>query len=271
MPRARNIKPSFFTNEALAECSMSARLLFIGLWTLADREGRLEDRPKKIRAEVFPYDLCDCAPLLDELAKGGFIVRYSVDGGSYIFIPTFTKHQSPHVKEKPSTIPAPDKHGASIGLEPDQHRTSTGQAPDKPSNSLNQHPLNPESGILNPECGMRNVGNPRTLPFPAAKSDPPKIPQTLDTDEFREAFTKWEAYLRERGDVVVTSSGLEADLYELAGHPVETAIAMIQFTRRRKAKGLITDGSHARAGPQFAKAGRATGAEKYKEMFGDEG
>ena len=39
MSRSRNIKPGFFKNEHLAECQPLARLLFIGLWTLADREG----------------------------------------------------------------------------------------------------------------------------------------------------------------------------------------------------------------------------------------
>ena len=41
MARARNIKPGFFRNADLAELTFEARLLFIGLWTLADSEGRL--------------------------------------------------------------------------------------------------------------------------------------------------------------------------------------------------------------------------------------
>ena len=36
MARTRSIKPSFFKNEYLAECEPMARLLFVGLWTLAD-------------------------------------------------------------------------------------------------------------------------------------------------------------------------------------------------------------------------------------------
>ena len=46
MARARNIKPGFFRNADLVEMPIEARLLFIGLWTLADRSGRLEDRPR---------------------------------------------------------------------------------------------------------------------------------------------------------------------------------------------------------------------------------
>lgn len=50
MAGARNIKPGFFTNDVLAACDQLARLLFAGLWTVADRAGRLEDRPKRIKA-----------------------------------------------------------------------------------------------------------------------------------------------------------------------------------------------------------------------------
>ena len=115
MSRARNIKPSFFKNEVLAQCSAHARLTFIGLWGLADREGRLEDRPLRIKAELLPYENCDMGKLLDELSAGGFIKRYSASNGTnieYIQIVTFSKHQNPHIKEGVSTIPAPDLHDA---------------------------------------------------------------------------------------------------------------------------------------------------------------
>ena len=55
MARARNIKPSFFMNEDLGQADPLVSLLFISLWCLADREGRLEDRPLKIKAQTFPY------------------------------------------------------------------------------------------------------------------------------------------------------------------------------------------------------------------------
>ena len=105
--RSRNIKPGFYKNEQLAECSFEARLLFPGLWMLSDREGRLENRPKKIKAEVFPFDNVNAELLLDELESNGLILRYSADGGEYIQIITFVKHQMPHHKELSSVIPAP--------------------------------------------------------------------------------------------------------------------------------------------------------------------
>lgn len=107
MARSRNIKPGFFVNEELAECDVLARILFAGLWTLADREGRLEDRPKKIKAALLPYDDCDIESLLAQLEQGGFIARYEVDNRSCIWVVSFHDHQRPHHMEEPSKLPPP--------------------------------------------------------------------------------------------------------------------------------------------------------------------
>lgn len=124
MARARNIKPGFFSNDALAECEPLARILFAGLWCIADKSGRLEDRPKKIKAEVLPYDDCDADDLLSQLEKHGFILRYSVCNFNAIQILNFEKHQNPHVKEAESTIQAPDKNSASPLQEQETHTTN---------------------------------------------------------------------------------------------------------------------------------------------------
>lgn len=104
--RARNIKPDFFRDYDLCTLDIYARVLFAGLWCLADREGRMEDCPPRIRADVFPYDNTDVEKLLESLAERGFIVRYTVEGDPrhYIQIKNFLKHQNPHKNEKPSEI-----------------------------------------------------------------------------------------------------------------------------------------------------------------------
>lgn len=106
MPRKREIKYQFFQNDEMAECSPLARLLFIGLWTIADREGRLEDRPKKIRGQILPYDEADGELLIAELKSHRFIARYEVDGSKFIQVLNFKKHQNPHPDEQASLIPA---------------------------------------------------------------------------------------------------------------------------------------------------------------------
>jgi hypothetical protein len=131
MARARNIKPGFFKNEELADCQPLARIMFAGLWTIADREGRLEDRPRRIKAEVLPYDNVEADGLLDELAAHGFIVRYTCDAQAYISIPTFIKNQQCHVNEAASVIPPPEQAEANTVSNKEEYHTSTVQVPVK--------------------------------------------------------------------------------------------------------------------------------------------
>ncbi len=113
MARSRNIKPGFAKNEFLAQRSFPARLLFALLPTIADREGRLEDRPLRIKGELFPYEEIDVDALLDDLARclagedHPFIVRYKVEGVRYLQIVKFSQNQNPHKDEKAAGFPPP--------------------------------------------------------------------------------------------------------------------------------------------------------------------
>lgn len=107
MARIRSIKPPFFMNEEIADLPPLVRLFFIGLWTEADREGRVEDRPRRLKTAILPYDAIDVDGALDQLAAAGFIERYEADGQRCIQIRKFLKHQRPHHKEPASELPAP--------------------------------------------------------------------------------------------------------------------------------------------------------------------
>ncbi len=151
MARSRNIKPGFFVNDELAEIEPLGRLLFAGLWTIADREGRLEDRPPRIKVSVLPYDNCDVDKLLDELAAREFIIRYQVGSKRYIAIVNWKRHQNPHKNEQPSTIPEPCKYGTSTVQVPNEHGTTPADSlnliPDSlNSDSFNMIPSTPEIG-----------------------------------------------------------------------------------------------------------------------------
>jgi hypothetical protein len=120
MARARNIKPGFFKNYDLADLGPLAQLLFAGLWCLADKEGRLEDKPRLIKAEVFPYYEVDVNGELTKLERLGFVKRYKAKGVSVISIDNFKKHQSPHHTERASELPDENE---SIIAEPSPVRT----------------------------------------------------------------------------------------------------------------------------------------------------
>lgn len=129
MARTRNIKPGFFKDEELVDLGFAAMILFAGLWTLADREGRLEDRPRMIKAEVFPYTNTNVEKLLCALHEHHFIIRYEMNGERYIQVRTWKKHQNPNIKECASVIPAPIEHGASTVPAPNGHISDTASIP----------------------------------------------------------------------------------------------------------------------------------------------
>lgn len=131
MARTRNIKPAFFDNDILGSLEPLTRLLFIGLWCIADREGRLEDRPRRIKKTLLGYDDVtaeETCRMLQQLADAGFIIRYEIDGVGYIQVSKFSKHQNPNIKEKDSEIPPPPGFEA---ITSEKNGTSIGQAPCK--------------------------------------------------------------------------------------------------------------------------------------------
>ena len=135
MPRSRNIKPSLFKNELLGEADPMLTILFAGLWCLADRDGKLEDRPKRIKAEIFPYRECrDFNGYLTELERLGFIDRYEAEGQAIIRVLNFAKHQSPHKTEKASDLPDKPENTGLEGI--------TEEAP------LNNEPLTEEAALI---------------------------------------------------------------------------------------------------------------------------
>lgn len=130
MARARNIKPGFFRNEDLADLDIATRLLFIGMWTEADRAGRLEDRPRRLKMAIFPADNVDVEAMLDGLERYGFIRRYAAGGKRLIQVVNWAKHQSPHHTEKRSVLPAENSE-ACTDAEPADNGESTVSSPDE--------------------------------------------------------------------------------------------------------------------------------------------
>lgn len=104
--KIRSMRPEFFSDTLMAALSPMARLLYIGLWCIADDEGRGRYLPKQIEGEVFPNEQVDIHALLTELLSTARIVTYQHGGELYFHIPNFTKYQKPN-RTYPSRLPAP--------------------------------------------------------------------------------------------------------------------------------------------------------------------
>jgi hypothetical protein len=198
----RLIKPGFFANDTLAELDPFARLLFAGLWTIADREGRLEDRPKRIKAEVLPYDDADVDCLLQALHDSGFILRYAHGESRYIQVVNFSKHQTPHVKEVASTIQAPCLHSASTVLTLVEHSNSTA---DTDTDTLTETETDnrgaeaPESEAADAPIGREPVSLPTS-----SKKQTPDLAE--DSDAYRLALYLRDAIRAHKSDARVPTT-----------------------------------------------------------------
>jgi hypothetical protein len=109
------IRPDFWTDEALGALSPVVRLLFMGLISHADDEGRLRGAPALIRSEVFPYDVGisveDVLQWLGHLEASRLIIRYVAGGQSFIHVRNFTKHQTIN-RPTESKLPEPPEEDA---------------------------------------------------------------------------------------------------------------------------------------------------------------
>jgi len=116
MARHRTVKPEFWTSEQIVECSPSARLMFIGLWTFCDDAGRHPASIRRLLMEVFPGDnitVDQVRGLMNELIEQELVVEYEAQGVAYWEVTGFTKHQKierptyrfPGQFDEPSTSP----------------------------------------------------------------------------------------------------------------------------------------------------------------------
>jgi hypothetical protein len=111
MGRIRTVKPEFFKHEDLFNAEkkykLPLRIAYVGLWCIADREGRFKWRPNSIKLDVLPFDSVDFDKVLSALSESGFIIKYEHEGQTYGYIPKFKDHQVINNRETESLLPIP--------------------------------------------------------------------------------------------------------------------------------------------------------------------
>lgn len=197
MARIRNIKPDLFRHGELFDLErrtgLPVRLAWIGLWCQCDCAGRFRWKPRELKVEVMPYDDVDFGAVLDALAEGGFVVRYSVDGKEYGEVPNFGKHQRFTTGERKDGPKYPPKDlGSDQGA--DQGQTLEGT-----------------KGALTTD-DRRLTGDKAQ----SARSDPPASPSAStgpepDQDIAGTVLAEYRAVANELGIVVATSAADSGD------------------------------------------------------------
>ncbi len=180
MARARSIKPGILKNEVLGTADPILYVLFTGLWMIADRDGRLEDRPLRIKAEVFPLRAdVDVDALLGWLADNDFIDRYEVKGRKCISINEFVKHQRPHPNEPKSELPV-------------NHRSKA-----RPTNGKPKVNQGYENGASESDQSTAQVRSLTESLFTESLLIESPLPESLDTARFKDVWSRWIQHRRE--------------------------------------------------------------------------
>lgn len=213
MARIRSVKPEFWASEDLAECSRDARLLYVGLWNLSDEHARLRGGARYIKGQLFPYDddlTADAVEaLIDELAAKGKVVRYTVDGGRYLFLPSLAKHQRLDAAKVVSKLPAPpeDQGAEKSALESLIVPDESGNFPDESENGAEKNVLLYVTGSMEHVTGSMEHGPGRAR----AKPDDPDFarfwhayPLKVAKDTARKAWAK--ATQRATPDLIVAGA-----------------------------------------------------------------
>lgn len=110
MSRRRFLHPVLWEDEAVAKMTRDERLLFIGMVTIADDEGRLVGSPAHLLGAIYPHD--DISPALVRKWRDGVVdknpnvVVYQSAGRDYIHFKKWGEWQKPSHAAR-SKLPRP--------------------------------------------------------------------------------------------------------------------------------------------------------------------
>lgn len=211
MPRARILKPQFFTDSKTGTLTDSAKSLFIGMLIHADDYGVIRNDPAELKAAIFPFSMatveaCIAKPLTVELIARGLVRVFSVDSASYLFIANFPRHQ--HVNHPSRPLIEGWKHGdtpetfASRAGKNGDSRTTTRGLPEDSGSAL---AVEGWGGVERKElkadaCGNGgNVENPDSVPKRGSLQniDEHKMPAQPDPQARRELLKSQIQMLRD--------------------------------------------------------------------------
>ncbi len=225
--RIRTIKPDFWLHEGLATRSPLHRLLFVGLWQIADREGRLEYRPLRIRAALFPYEPIEVSVLVDDLVEDGHLQVYG-EHQEFISIPGFLEHQRPHPKEPKSTFPEPPARESRVK----KRRAVFGSA------CIPSSPVGREGKGMDKGKGREGVSETTTAPpekeflMPPAEDPPDKFADSGAFEEWFQFKRREVGFVREKRVSLIDRGKWWTEVHvTLKGDPTPLEQAVYKFAK----------------------------------------
>jgi hypothetical protein len=132
MARIRTIKPEFFRHELLQDLErehgdLKPMLVFAGLWTVADKNGVFEWRPRQLKLDILPFIDFKMDETLSLLKTNNLISSFIVLGKTYGFILSFHEHQRITGKEATSPGRYPEPIFETTGKQQGSTQETTGK------------------------------------------------------------------------------------------------------------------------------------------------
>lgn len=169
MARRRMIDPNFWQSEDISRLSPFARLLFIGMISHADDEGRGRANVNYLKSIVFPYDeirAADVEKAISEICHNTSVTVYTVAHSSYYAFTNWEKWQRVDKPQK-SIIPPPPTDSGTI---PEPVENHSGTIPESVEN---------DSGLKEEkrkeEKGKEEKGKKSSAGKPPARFVPPTV------------------------------------------------------------------------------------------------
>lgn len=215
MPRRRMIDPNIWQSEDFSKLSTLAKLIFIGLFSNADDEGRGRAKPVYIKSILFPYDekvrVIDIETALSEIGLNLSVTFYSSNGSQYYALDHWKKWQSID-KPKASELPAPQEVEEIRVPVADESPTSRRRVGD-------------ESGLNRKEEEREEKGN---------RKETKKGPLAAALADFSEMRRKIKAPLTDRAKELILS-----ELEKLAPDEEELQIKILEQSTQRGWRGVF--------------------------------
>lgn len=124
MARKRMIDPTIWADEDFGTLSPNAMVLYIGMISNADDEGRLPGNPIYLSSTIFPYIPFDHKKSLElrteVLQKMKSLTLYQIDGKEYLQFTKWLQYQSINKSTKSKYPPLPDNYRSPTVVLPDK-------------------------------------------------------------------------------------------------------------------------------------------------------
>lgn len=270
MARNRMIKPKFWDDAKIGRISRDARLVYIGMWNFCDDLGVIRANSVWMKSKIFPFDqmqIQQFEKICQEILKNGFISLFSYKGEGFYYLPKFSLHQ---------TINKPNYEEVNVPKEilfknldriTDQSRNDTGLITEQSVLQIEEEieieeeyisPYNPPKGMRELEDKLLQKGKELEIKEAdlAAKEQEllkreaalnvqsaNKLPDiSFVSDDFKEVFSSWLEYKREKRESYKSRKSLEAcykKLLELSNNNPDTARLIVEESMASNWSGIF--------------------------------